>query len=245
MNKIIKNLKGTIDLFNNKIIYIDYIIKTIIKILKLYGYQKIETPSLENLEIINKIKRNINNKLYFNLNKKFLIFDLTIPLIRFILTNNNRIIYPFKRYQIQKVWRGEKPQKNRYREFYQLDYDIVNFKSTNIEELEIILICNKIFKKLNLPIYFLINHKDIIYGICEKYKINNKYWNYFINTIDKIEKLGINLVKNLLIKKININIVNKILKLFNIKKKNIKLLKYLKKNLKIIKIMVLMVLINY
>ncbi|WGH27613.1 MAG: histidine--tRNA ligase [Candidatus Shikimatogenerans bostrichidophilus] len=233
---IIKNIKGTLDLFNNKINIICNIKNIIKKNFELYGYSKIETPLIENINIIKYIKKNINNNLlYFLYNKKkkkkFLIFDLTISLIRFLLNYNNKLTFPFKRYQIQKVWRGEKPQKNRYREFYQCDIDIVDFKS-NLEEIEIILICNNIFKKLKLSIFFILNHKDIIYGLCEYLNIPKKKWNYFISKIDKIDKKGIINVINIISKKISKKITNKIIKLFNKKLNNINYLIYLKKKFK-------------
>ncbi|WGH28095.1 MAG: ATP phosphoribosyltransferase regulatory subunit [Candidatus Shikimatogenerans bostrichidophilus] len=183
-----KNLKGTIDYFNNDIENIEYLIKIFKKYFILYGYNQIKTPSIENINIINKIKKNLNLPLIYNIKKKnFLIFDLTIPLFRFCLTNDNKIFYPFKRFQIQKVWRYDKPQKNRYREFYQCDIDIISFKS-NFEEIEIILLCDKIFNNLNLPINFLINHKDILYGLCEYYNIPKNKWFFLIKNIDKIKK---------------------------------------------------------
>ncbi|WGH26602.1 MAG: histidine--tRNA ligase [Candidatus Shikimatogenerans bostrichidophilus] len=232
---IIKNIKGTLDLFNDKIININYILKIIKKNFKLYGFLEIKTPLIEDINIIKYINKNINNNLlYFIKNKKkkkFLIFDLTIPLIRFLLTNNNKLIFPFKRYQIQKVWRGEKPQKNRYREFYQCDIDIINFKS-NFEELEIISICNNIFKNLKINIFFFINHKDIIYGLCEYLNLPKKKWFFFIKIIDKIDKKGKIKIINILKKKIKIISIKKFKKLLNFKKKNIKFLMALKKKFK-------------
>ncbi|WOX79248.1 ATP phosphoribosyltransferase regulatory subunit [Candidatus Shikimatogenerans bostrichidophilus] len=220
--KNIKKIKGTLDLFNNDIDNINKLKKIIINNFILYGFKNIETPSIENKNIIKLIKKNLNIPLFYsildNKNNKYLIFDLTISLIRFLLTNTNNIIFPFKRYQIQKVWRGEKPQLNRYREFYQCDVDIISFKY-KLEEIEIILLCDKIFNDINLKIYFLINHKDILYGLCEYLLIPKKLWNYLIKTIDKLNKIGYNKVKNILIKKIDKKFIKKMFKIFEINKK--------------------------
>ncbi|MDH3004359.1 MAG: ATP phosphoribosyltransferase regulatory subunit, partial [Candidatus Shikimatogenerans sp. JK-2022] len=138
------------------------------------------------------------------------------------------IIFPFKRYQIQKVWRGEKPQLNRYREFYQFDIDIITFKKDNnlFLELELITICENIFNKLNIQVNFNINDINILYGICILLKINKNKWEHFLITIDKINKFNIKKILNILI---NNNILKK-----KFKKKFIKLIRYnlLNKNLK-------------
>ncbi|WOX79380.1 HisS family protein [Candidatus Shikimatogenerans bostrichidophilus] len=231
MNNINK-IKGTLDLFNNDIENINKLKKIIKNNFILYGFKNIETPSIENKNIIKLIKKNLNIPLFYSIldkkKNKFLIFDLTISLIRFLLTNTNNIFFPFKRYQIQKVWRGEKPQNNRYREFYQCDVDIISFKY-KLEEIEIILLCDKIFNDINLNIYFLINHKDILYGLCEYLFIPKNKWDFLIKTIDKLNKIGKKNVKNILIKKIDKKYINKIFKIFEIKKNNIDFLLYLKK----------------
>ncbi|MDH3004978.1 MAG: ATP phosphoribosyltransferase regulatory subunit [Candidatus Shikimatogenerans sp. JK-2022] len=239
---MINNIKGTIDLYNKKYKIIKYIINIIKYQLKLLGYTPIKTPSIEYKKILNN-NVNFNNKIIYNINNnKFLIFDLTIPLIRFLLKNYNNIIFPFRRYQIQKVWRGEKPQKNRYREFYQLDIDIITFKRDNkyFLELELINLCDVIFYKLNIDVILLINDKNILYGLSNLFKINiNKREKFFIY-IDKINKLGIYKIINILIKKKILlkKYKKKILNIFNINKKynNNKKLKYFKKIFKNISI---------
>ncbi|WOX79117.1 histidine--tRNA ligase [Candidatus Shikimatogenerans bostrichidophilus] len=231
MNNI-KKIKGTLDLFNNDIDNINKLKNIIKNNFILYGFKNIETPSIENKNIIKLIKKNLNIPLYYSIlekkNNKFLIFDLTISLIRFLLTNTNNINFPFKRYQIQKVWRGEKPQNNRYREFYQCDVDIISYKY-NLEEIEIISLCDKIFNDIKLNIDFLINHKDILYGLCEYLLIHKNKWEFIIKTIDKLNKIGKENVKNILIKKIDKKYIKKIFKIFEIKKNNINYLLYLKK----------------
>ncbi|MDH3003847.1 MAG: ATP phosphoribosyltransferase regulatory subunit [Candidatus Shikimatogenerans sp. JK-2022] len=229
---IYNNVKGTIDLYNNDIINIEYLINKIKKIFILYGYEFIKTPSIENINIIKIIKNNSNLPLIYNIEKKkFLIFDLTIPLLRFCLKNNNKIIFPFKRFQIQKVWRKDNPQNNRYREFYQCDFDIIGFKSY-FEELEIILLCDKIFNNIHLPIIFFINHIDILYGLCEYCKIPKKKWFFLIKNIDKLNNNNFFLIKKILLKKIIKKKINKLFFFFKKNFKNIIFLKYLKKKFK-------------
>ncbi|WGH25583.1 MAG: ATP phosphoribosyltransferase regulatory subunit [Candidatus Shikimatogenerans bostrichidophilus] len=212
--KKIRNLKGTLDLYDNKLIIIKYIIKKIKNILINNGYTEIKTPFLENIKLI----KNLEQKKIYKIKNKFLIYDLTLPLKRFI-KNRKKIILPFKRYQIQKVWRGEKPQYNRYREFYQFDADIITFKKKNnkLLILEIINICYYVFKKLNLKVILLINHKYILKGICNILHIKSKKKKkYFFRIIDKIKKRGINYVINKLINK---KIIKKKEDIIKIKKK--------------------------
>ncbi|WGH25708.1 MAG: ATP phosphoribosyltransferase regulatory subunit [Candidatus Shikimatogenerans bostrichidophilus] len=237
--KIFKNIKGTIDFFDLDYDKIKFLIKKIKKFFKIYGFIPLKTPSIENYKIINKIKNPLNNTkklIYYvnnnqskNKNNKFLIFDLTIPLLRFLLTNKNNIIFPFKRYQIQKVWRGENTQYNRYREFYQCDVDIISFKYSIIEELELISLCDNIFYELNLKVIFFINHKYILYGLCELFNIPKKKWIFFISNIDKIDKIGKKKVIYKLNKYIDKIIIKKIFNIFNKKLDNINFILYLKK----------------
>lgn len=230
------NLKGTLNLFNKKYYLIKKIIKIIEKKFILFGYQPLNTSSILSKKIFKKLnkKYNLNKKILYYINnnisfknKWFLIFDLTIPLLNFIYNNINKLNFPFKRYQIQKVWRGEKPQKNRYREFYQCDIDIITLKKNNnlFLELEIITLCNNIFNSLNLKCVFLINHKFILYGICKILKIKKKLIIKFLNILDKKYKIGINNI----IKQIN---KYKIIKKKKYKKLFIKIYKYKIKNIK-------------
>ncbi|WGH24980.1 MAG: ATP phosphoribosyltransferase regulatory subunit [Candidatus Shikimatogenerans bostrichidophilus] len=205
---IFKKIKGTIDLYNNDYLLVNKIIKRIKKLLDLYGYTPIITPSIENKKILKKNILNNKKIIYYINNNKFLIYDLTIPLIRFLKDNYNNIIFPFKRYQIQKVWRGENPQNYRYREFYQLDIDIISFKKDNnyYPELELITLCDKIFKKIKIKGIFNFNNKNILYGLCQIFNVKKNNWENFLRLLDKINKLNINKILILLIKK---NIIKK------------------------------------
>ncbi|WGH25345.1 MAG: ATP phosphoribosyltransferase regulatory subunit [Candidatus Shikimatogenerans bostrichidophilus] len=218
----INKIKGTIDLYNKKYIIVKKIINTIRNELKLYGYTPIKTPSIENSKILLKTDNKIIYYIYNGKKKykKFLIFDLTIPLIRFLLNNYNKIIFPFKKYQIQKVWRGENTQYNRYREFYQFDVDIVTFKKDYryIIELELITLCEKIFKSFKINVTLLINDKNILYGLCKIFKIKKNKWDKFLIIIDKIKKINIKKIINILIKQNFIlkKYIKKLIKLYNI-----------------------------
>lgn len=216
----IKKLKGTFDLFGKKLKIINYIIKIIKKKIKLYGFQNLKTPSIENINLLKKFK--IKNKIFYSLDKKkFLIFDLTLPLIRFFLNNKTKILLPFKRYQIQKVWRGEKPQKNRWREFIQFDADIITYKRKTKFLLELIYLTFEIFKKLKIKIFYFINHKFILYGLCQFFKIERKKWEIFLIFLEKKNKINFKKILNILFIK---NIINKkqkknIKNFFKLKKK--------------------------
>ncbi|WGH24609.1 MAG: ATP phosphoribosyltransferase regulatory subunit [Candidatus Shikimatogenerans bostrichidophilus] len=195
----INKLKGTIDIYNDKYYIFNYIINKIKIILKFYGYLPIKTPSVENTKILKYLNINLSKKIIYNFNKnKFLIYDLTIPLIRFINNNYNNLIFPFKRYQIQRVWRGEKPQYNRYREFYQFDIDVISFKYNKkyYIELELLTICEKIFYKLKLKAILEINNKKILYDLCNLLNIKKNKINKFIIILDKINKIKLNNIIN-------------------------------------------------
>ncbi|WP_185877575.1 histidine--tRNA ligase [Blattabacterium cuenoti] len=188
----------------------------------------------------NFTKKNINNideySLINHISNKALRYDLTVPFIRYISTNKNKIIFPFRRYQIQPVWRAENPQKGRFREFYQCDADIITpINSSSLwEEVEFFKLCDFIFNKLNIPTIIYINHIDILKGLAELSNIKKTLWKDFIRSLDKLGKIGKDLVKKEMIQKgISLKSINKIETLLNIKgkffeKKNIlnKLFKY-------------------
>ena len=152
----------------------NYIFETIRSVFQLYGYQPIETPSMENLstlmgkygeegdKLLFKVLNSGNyienisednfadyKKLTTKISEKGLRYDLTVPFARFVVMNRNELSFPFKRYQIQPVWRADKPQKGRYREFYQCDVDVVGSNSL-LNELELVVITDTIFTKLNI-----------------------------------------------------------------------------------------------
>ncbi|WP_185860943.1 histidine--tRNA ligase [Blattabacterium cuenoti] len=129
------------------------------------------------------------------MSNKALRYDLTVPFVRYVVMHKNKIVFPFKRYQIQPVWRADKPQKGRWREFYQCDADMISFSWSLWEEIELIQLCDEIFTKLNFPIVIYINHRDILVGLFEMAGIENNLWNDFTISLDKWNKIGRNLVK--------------------------------------------------
>ena len=180
-----------------------------------YGFQQIETPAMEYLntllgkygvegdklifKVLNSgdffkdipdelIQNKEINKIASLICEKGLRYDLTVPFARYIVEHYNDLIFPFKRFQIQPVWRADRPQKGRYREFYQCDADIVGSDSL-INELELLQIIDDVFNKLNINIKILINNRKILTGIIEyiNFKENS---NNVIIAIDKFEKIG-------------------------------------------------------
>jgi histidyl-tRNA synthetase len=122
------------------------------------------------------------------ISEKALRYDLTIPLSRYVAMHRDKIHFPFKRYQIQNVWRGDRPQKDRFREFCQCDADIIGSKSL-WQEIELIQLYDKIFSDMNLPVIIKINHREIISGLADIAKIKD-YWRDFIISLDKWDKIG-------------------------------------------------------
>lgn len=235
----IKLPKGTRDFFPEEVKKRMYIIKIIRRQFETFGFNPIETPSFENLSIINGTYGEEGDKLIFKILKcgdfmrsfiykmkkkivdcnyksiisfisdKALRYDLTVPLARFITMHNNKIILPFKRYQIQPVWRGENPQRGRFREFYQCDADIIGSPSI-YQEIELIQLYDSIFKELKIPIIIHINNIKLLYNLFKKFNIIHN-WQKYIKILDKWDKIGLNKVfEELLRIGIPINIIKKI-----------------------------------
>ncbi|HUQ65838.1 MAG TPA: histidine--tRNA ligase [Flavitalea sp.] len=208
----------------------NYILSTIRNVFELYGFQPLETPALENLETLmgkygeegdKLIFRILNNGLNDpknlekaraafentlqgkndkNLTERALRYDLTIPFARYVAMNHGQLVYPFKRYQIQPVWRADRPQKGRYREFYQCDADVVGSRSL-INEADLALIYHEVFSKLKLEGYELrINSRKIIAALAEKCGGIDKMTDISL-AIDKLDKIGIEKVKEELFSK--------------------------------------------
>jgi histidyl-tRNA synthetase len=202
-----------------------YILNTIRAVFDLYGYQPLETPALENLEtllgkygdegdkLIFKVLNNgldhpskqdaarlefenvLQGKNSKQITERALKYDLTIPFARYVAMNHGQLHFPFKRYQIQPVWRADRPQKGRYREFYQCDADVVGSKSL-WNEAELALIYHDVFTRLKLSDYSLnINSRKILSGLAEISGGINKMMDITI-TIDKLDKIGIEKVKD-------------------------------------------------
>ncbi|WP_375322861.1 histidine--tRNA ligase [Candidatus Karelsulcia muelleri] len=197
---------GTRDFSTNEIRKRNYIIYIIKKNFELFGFSPIETTSIENISILKRkygeegeklIFQIINSGIILNYSllsnkkkffKKALRYDLTVPFARYVVMNKNKILFPFKRYQIQPVWRAEKPQKGRFREFYQCDVDSIGSKSI-WQEIELILLYDKIFYELNLPVIIKFNHREILKQLSAFLGINKKFIE-FTKILDKWEKIG-------------------------------------------------------
>jgi histidyl-tRNA synthetase len=158
------------------------------------------------LDFLKKIKDNkkmVNHTKCFTeyVSNKALIYDLTVPFVRYVVMHQNEIVFPFKRYQIQPVWRADKPQKGRFREFYQCDADMISFSWSLWDEIELIQLCDEIFTELNFPIIIYINHRDVLEGLVEMAGIENHLCKDFTISLDKWNKIGRNLVKKEMLKK--------------------------------------------
>ena len=216
--------KGTRD-FNSKVMFRrNYIFKQVRSCFERFGYSPIETPSMENIEtltgkygdegdrLIFKVlnsgdflsKTNVNDKttsksITKDIASKALRYDLTVPFARFVVNNKNDISFPFKRYQMQNVWRADRPQKGRYREFYQCDADVIGSNSL-LNEIELIQLCDEIFSELDIPnIQILINNRKILSAMTEIMSASDVF-DEFVIILDKIDKIGIDNVKKELLK---------------------------------------------
>ncbi|MFA5713416.1 MAG: histidine--tRNA ligase [Bacteroidales bacterium] len=214
--------KGTRDFGPIEMARRDYIFNTIRDSFKLYGYSPIETPAMENLstllgkygeegdrllfkvlnsgEPFSKIapeELEDSNALSLRVCEKGLRYDLTVPLARFVVQHRNNITFPFKRYQIQPVWRADRPQKGRYREFYQCDIDVIGSDSL-LNELEMVQIAQEIFKKLGVAITIKINNRKVLVALSQYIGHPDKLI-AITTAIDKIEKVGFNNAKSELV----------------------------------------------
>ena len=207
-----------------------YVINTIKEVFELYGFQPLETPAMENMEtlmgkygdegdkLIFKILNNglndpknieksragfekaIEGKNDANLTERALKYDLTIPFARYVAMNHQQLTFPFKRYQIQPVWRADRPQKGRYREFYQCDADVVGSNSL-LNEIELAFLYNEVFNRLQLKDYQLkINSRKILAALAECCGGSDKMIAITVS-IDKLDKIGLEKVKEELLQR--------------------------------------------
>jgi len=208
--------KGTRDFTPIEMVRRNYIFDTIRSVFKTYGYSPIETPAMENLSTLlgkygeegdkllfkilnsgdffdkvdpNIIKPGNSNQLSLSLCEKGLRYDLTVPFARFVVMYQNEITFPFKRYQIQPVWRADRPQKGRYREFYQCDVDVIGSNSL-LNEAELVMIINEVFTKLGIRTTLKVNNRKILSWIADFIGYPDKLIDITV-AIDKIEKIGI------------------------------------------------------
>ncbi len=213
--------KGTRDFSPVEMYRRNYIFDTIKKVFKKYGYQQIETPAMENLETLTGKYGDEGDKLLFKIlnsgpvvdqinnsdaniklneiSEKGLRYDLTVPFARYVVMHQNEINFPFKRYQIQPVWRADRPQKGRYREFYQCDVDVIGSDSL-MNEVELIQIIDEVFTKLGMEVTIKINNRKLLSGICEVIGESDKFIDITV-AIDKYDKIGFDGVKKELMEK--------------------------------------------
>lgn len=228
--------KGTRDFTPQEMANRNYIFNTIKDVFRLYGFQQIETPAMENLstlmgkygeegdkllfKILNsgdflsgvsdvELEERNSNRLTSKISEKGLRYDLTVPFARFVVQNRDKITFPFKRYQIQPVWRADRPQKGRYREFYQCDVDVVGSDSL-INELELIQIVDEVYRRLNINVVVKINNRKILSGIAEIVGETERITDITV-AIDKMDKIGLeNVNKELFEKGISTEAIGKI-----------------------------------
>ncbi|MCF8295781.1 MAG: histidine--tRNA ligase [Bacteroidales bacterium] len=208
--------KGTRDFTPEKASRRNYIFSTISAVFQQFGYSPIETPAMENLstllgkygaegdkllfKILNSgdylqkanpdaLEQRDSNKLITSIADKGLRYDLTVPFARFVVMNQQELTFPFKRYQIQPVWRADNPQAGRYREFYQCDVDVIGSNSL-LNELELLQIIDTVFSRLQLNVLIKLNNRKILAGIAELIGQPEKIIDITV-AIDKLDKIGI------------------------------------------------------
>jgi histidyl-tRNA synthetase len=218
--------KGTRDFSPAEVVKRNYIFDTIKEVFRLYGFQPIETPAMENLstlmgkygeegdkllfkilnsgDFMSKVPGELldekdSNKLTPKLSGKGLRYDLTVPFARFVVQHQNEITFPFRRYQIQPVWRADRPQKGRYREFYQCDVDVIGSDS-QLNEAELVQIIDHVFTRLKINTVVKLNNRKILAGIVEIIGENERLTDITV-AIDKLEKIGLEKVNQELAEK--------------------------------------------
>ncbi|KAF5435125.1 histidyl-tRNA synthetase [Candidatus Methanophagaceae archaeon] len=208
--------KGTRDFSPEILAKRNYIFDIIKDVFKKFAYRQLETPAIENLSTLTGKYGEEGDKLLFKIlnsgnflkkvtdpelqerdtkkmahlvAEKGLRYDLTVPFARYVVQHQNEITFPFKRFQIQPVWRADRPQKGRYREFYQCDADIIGSNSL-INELEIVQMIDEVFTKLNLKVTIKINNRKLLAGIAERIGYPEKLIDLTV-AIDKLDKIGL------------------------------------------------------
>lgn len=216
--------QGTRDFGPDTVRKRNYIFNTIRSVFELYGFQPLETPAMENLETLMGKYGEEGDKLIFkilnnglsdpkniekaktafenvlagkndkNITERALKYDLTIPFARYVAMNHGQLTYPFKRYQIQPVWRADRPQRGRYREFYQCDADVVG-STALLNEVELLTIYAQVFQKLGIDVDIRINSRKVLSGIAEAIEETDRMMDITI-AIDKVDKIGLDGVRN-------------------------------------------------
>jgi len=207
--------KGTRDFNPTEVVRRRYIFNVIRNVFERFGYWEIETPVLENLatltgkygaegdQLLFKVLNNgdflakadqkaLENRdsrtLLNSISRRGMRYDLTVPFARYVAMHQNEITFPFKRYQIQPVWRADRPQKGRYQEFFQCDADVVGSDSL-IYEAELVKIYDEVFYQLGIPIIIRLNNRKILFGISEILGESNRF-PHLATAIDKMERIG-------------------------------------------------------
>ncbi|WP_462318976.1 histidine--tRNA ligase [Marinilabilia sp.] len=208
--------KGTRDFSPAEMVRRNYIFDSIKEVFQRYGYMPIETPAMENLDTLLGKYGDEGDKLLFKIlnsgdflkkadesllankdsnaitgqiSEKGLRYDLTVPFARFVVQHQNELSFPFKRYQIQPVWRADRPQKGRYREFFQCDVDVVGSDSL-FNEVELVQIVDEVFRKLGIRVVVKLNNRKVLAGIAEIIGEAARLTDITV-AIDKLEKIGL------------------------------------------------------
>ena len=205
--------KGTRDFGQKEMAGRNYIFDTVRSVFRSFGYSQIETPAMENLgTLLGKYGDEGDKLLYRILNsgdafagvdferplapqvcEKGLRYDLTVPFARFVVQHQNEISFPFKRFQIQPVWRADRPQKGRYREFYQCDVDAIGSRS-QLCELELVQIVDSVFRRLDVRVCMKINNRKVLTGLAQACGFPDKVVDITV-AIDKLDKIGLEAVE--------------------------------------------------
>ena len=208
--------EGTRDFGPEQVRKRNYIFDTVRTVFAKFGFQPLETPAMENLstltgkygdegdKLLFKILNNgdylskadeqalanrDSNKLISSIAKRGLRYDLTVPFARYVVMNRGTLSFPFKRYQVRPVWRADRPQRGRYREFFQCDADVIGSESLHYEA-ELAQIYDEAFQELKLPVTIKINHRKVLFGIAEAAGIADKFMDMTV-AVDKLDKVGI------------------------------------------------------
>ncbi|MHB8258842.1 MAG: histidine--tRNA ligase [Bacteroidia bacterium] len=215
--------KGTRDFNSVEMARRNYIFDTIKKYFRLYGFEQIETPAMENLSTLTGkygdegdqlLYKILNSRIHESKDKEKLLdefklsleksrntellteralrYDLTVPFARYVVMHQHEITFPFRRFQMQPVWRADKPQKGRYREFYQCDADIIGSNSL-VNEVELIQLMDDVYTELKIPVTIKINNRKILAGIAEVIGAPDKLIDITV-AIDKVDKIGLDAV---------------------------------------------------
>ena len=229
-----RTLPGFMELYPKEQVLFDKIKNTIIDTYKSYGFYPIDTPVIELSEVLLAKAGGETEKQIYRFNKGdndlSLRFDLTVPLAKYVAKRCNDLVFPFKRYQVGKVFRGERAQKGRYREFYQCDIDIIGENELSLKyDSEIVNVIYDIFTKLNIGSFVIrINNRKILSGFFESINLGDKITEV-LRVVDKLDKIGSELVKKELSElKISNDDIDKIINFITIKGSNSEILNKLK-----------------